>query len=96
MILTVYIQAQKLIQIVRGQRLSRRILPKSKRKTLFVVFFSGRCNELDRFAFLTVKCHNPEKLSFQHIPVKIKVNKPYEKIGEKKIINLETVLYLTL
>ena len=34
------------------------------------MFKSGRCNELNRYAFSTVKYHNPESLVFQHLPVK--------------------------
>ena len=42
------------------------------------LFNSGRWNELNRSAFLTVKYHNPENLIFQHIPVKEKVKNPYK------------------
>ena len=37
---------------------------------------SGRWNELNRSAFLTVKCHNPKNLVFQHLPVKEKNKNP--------------------
>ena len=42
------------------------------------LFNSGRWNELNRSAFLTVKYHNPENLIFQHLPIKEKVNNPYK------------------
>ena len=42
------------------------------------LFDSGRWNELNRSAFLTVKYHNPENLVFQHIPVKEKIENPYK------------------
>ena len=46
--------------------------------SICTLFNSGRWNELDRSAFLTVKYHNPENLIFQHLPVKKKVNNPYK------------------
>ena len=42
------------------------------------LFNSGRWNEINRSAFLTVKYHNPENLIFQHLPVKEKINNPYK------------------
>ena len=42
------------------------------------LFNSGRWNELNRSAFLTIKYHNPENLIFQHLPVKEKINNPYK------------------
>ena len=42
------------------------------------LFNSGRWNELNRSAFLTVKYHNPENLIFQHIPIKEKIKNPYK------------------
>ena len=45
----------------------------------FCTFFkSGRWIELNRCVFLTVKYDNPENLVFQHLPVKEKIEKPYE------------------
>ena len=46
--------------------------------SICTLFNTGRWNELDRSAFLTVKYHNPENLIFQHLPVKEKVNNPYK------------------
>ena len=43
------------------------------------LFNSGRWNELNRSAFLTIKYHNPENLIFQHLPVKEKIENPYKK-----------------
>ena len=43
-----------------------------------VLFNSGKWNELNRSAFLTIKYHNPENLIFQHLPVKEEVKDPYE------------------
>ena len=37
------------------------------------LFNSGKWNQLNRSAFLTVKHHNPENLIFQHLPVKKKL-----------------------
>ena len=42
------------------------------------LFNSGRWNELNRCAFLTVKYHNPENLVFQHLPVKEKIENSYK------------------
>ena len=41
------------------------------------LFNTGRWNESNRSAFLTVKYHNSENLIFQHLPVKEKVYNPY-------------------
>ena len=46
--------------------------------SICTLFNSGRWNELNRSAFLTVKYHNPENLIFQHLPVKEKVNNSYK------------------
>ena len=40
------------------------------------LFNSGRWNELNRSASLTIKYHNPEDLVFQHLPIKEKVKNP--------------------
>ena len=40
-------------------------------------FNSGRWNELNRCAFLTVKHHKLENLVIQHFPVKEKIIDPY-------------------
>ena len=42
------------------------------------LFNSGKWNELNRCAFLTVKYHNPENLVFQHLPIKEKFENPYK------------------
>ena len=42
------------------------------------LFNSGRWNELNRCAFLTVKYNNSENLVLQHLPVKEKIKKPYK------------------
>ena len=49
------------------------------------LFNSGRWNELNRSAFLTVKYHNPENLIFQHLPVKEKIENPYKNNGLEEI-----------
>ena len=46
--------------------------------SICTLFNSGRWNEVNRSAFLTVKYHNPENLIFQHLPVKEKINNPYK------------------
>ena len=43
---------------------------------VWTLFNSGRWNELNRSAFLTVNYHNPENLVFQHLPVKEKIENP--------------------
>ena len=40
-------------------------------------FNTGRLNELNRSAFLTVIDHNPENLVFQHLPKEEKIKNPY-------------------
>ena len=42
------------------------------------LFKSGRSNELNRCAFLTVKYQNRENLVFQHLTVKEKIRNPYK------------------
>ena len=42
------------------------------------LFNSGKWNELNRSAFLTVKNHNPENLVFQHLPIKEKIENSYK------------------
>ena len=39
---------------------------------------SGRWNELNEYAFLTIKYQNPENLFFQHLPIKEKIKNPYK------------------
>ena len=46
--------------------------------SIWILFNSRRWDELNRSAFLTVKYHNPENLTFQHLPVKEKVKNPYK------------------
>ena len=46
--------------------------------SICTLFNSGRWDELNRFAFLTVKYHNPENLIFQHLPIKEKIENPYK------------------
>ena len=47
-------------------------------ESICTLFNSGRWNELNRSAFLTIKYHNPENLIFQHLPVKEKIENPYK------------------
>ena len=47
-------------------------------ESICTFFNSGRWNELNRSAFLTVKYHNPENLIFQHLPSKEKVKNQYK------------------
>ena len=42
------------------------------------LFNSGKWNQLNRSALLTVKYHNPENLIFQHLPIKEKIKNPYK------------------
>ena len=53
-------------------------LKKHMNESICTLFNSGRWNELNRSAFLTVKYHNPENIMFQHLPVKEKVKNPYK------------------
>ena len=43
------------------------------------LFNSGKWNQLNRCAFLTVKHHNPDNLIFQHIPINENIKNPYKK-----------------
>ena len=47
-------------------------------ESVCTLFNSGRWDELNRSAFLTVKYHNPENLIFQHLPIKEKIKNPYK------------------
>ena len=49
------------------------------------LFNSGRWNEINRTAFLTMKYHNPENLIFQHLPIKEKVENPYKNNRSEEI-----------
>ena len=51
---------------------------------LRVLFKGGRWNKINSCAFQTVKNHNPETLTFQHIPVTEKINDLYKKNGLEK------------
>ena len=42
------------------------------------LFNSGKWNQLNRSAFLTIKYHNPESLIFQLLPIKEKIKNPYK------------------
>ena len=46
--------------------------------SICTLFNSGRWNELNRSAFLTVKYHNPPNLIFQHLPIKERNENPYK------------------
>ena len=48
------------------------------KESICTLFNSGRWNELNTTAFLTVKYHNPESLVFQHLPMKEKMNNRYK------------------
>ena len=52
------------------------------------LFNSGKWNEINRSAFLTVKNHNPENLIFQHLPIKEKINNPYKNNRLEEIIRM--------
>ena len=48
-------------------------------------FISGRLNELNRCAFLTLKYHKPENLVFHYLPVKEKIENLYKSNRLKEI-----------
>ena len=48
-------------------------------------FNSGRWNEINRSAFLSVKYHNPDNSFFEHLPVKEKVENSYKNKRLEKI-----------
>ena len=52
--------------------------------SICTLFNTGKGNELNRSAFLTVKYHNPHNLIFQHLPIKEKIENPYKnnRLGE--------------
>ena len=58
---------------------------KHMNESICTLFNSGRWNELNRSAFLTIKYHNPENLIFQHLPVKEKIKNPYKNIRLEEI-----------
>ena len=47
-------------------------------ESICTLFNSGKWNELNRSAFLTVKHHNPEDWIFQHLSIKEKIENPYK------------------
>ena len=47
-------------------------------ESICTFFNSGRWNELNKSAFLTAKYHNPEKLVFQHLPIREKIKNTYK------------------
>ena len=53
-------------------------LTKNMSDAVCSLFNSGKWNELDICAFLTVKDQNPKNLGFQHLPVKEKIENPYK------------------
>ena len=57
-------------------------------------FNSGKCNQLNRSAFLTVKYHNPENLSFQHLPIKEKNKNPYKKNRFEEINRMRNGIFI--
>ena len=42
------------------------------------LFNSGKWNQLNKSAFLTIKYHKPENLFFQHLAIKEKIKNPYK------------------
>ena len=53
-------------------------LKKHMNDAICYLFNSGKWNQLNRSAFLTIKYHNPENLIFQHLPIKEKIKNPYK------------------
>ena len=51
---------------------------KHMKDSICTLFNSGRWNELNRFAFLTVKYHNFENLFFEPLPIKEKIENTYK------------------
>ena len=49
------------------------------------LFKSGKWNQLNRTAFLTIKYHKPENLIFQHLPIKEKIKNPYKNFRFEEI-----------
>ena len=47
-------------------------------ESICTFFNSGKWNEFNRSAFLTVNYHNPENLIFQHLPIKEQIKKPFK------------------
>ena len=54
-------------------------------------FNRGRWNELNRYAFLTVKYHNLENLIFEHLPVKKILKTQTKTIEWKRLMKWEMV-----
>ena len=58
------------------------------------MFNSGRWNELNRSAFLTVKYHNRENLVSHYLPVKEKIKNPYKNNRLEEIIRMRNAIIL--
>ena len=67
-------------------------LKKHLNESVCSLFKSGRGNELNISAFLTVKYHKPELLVFQNLPVKEKTNSPYQNNRLEEIIKMRKVI----
>ena len=59
--------------------------------SIFNLFNSGRWNEVNKSASLTVKYHNPENFVFQHLSVKEKIKNPYKSNRLRKLTKREMV-----
>ena len=57
---------------------------------------SGKRNEFNKCAFLTVKDHHPENLVFQHLPVKENSKNPYKNTRLKKIKRMRNCMIIEL
>ena len=68
-----YIRVLKLIKIIIGRPLRQRIPSKKKIDKVSELFISGRWDQVNRSALLTVKNQTPENLIFQHILIKEKI-----------------------
>ena len=64
------------------------------RKAVCSLFNSERRNELNRSAFLTVKYYKPVNLTFQHLPVREKINNPYKSNRLEEINRMRTGIRL--
>ena len=56
-------------------------LKKHMNDAVCYLFNSGKWNQLNKPAFITIKYHNPENLIFQHLPIKEKIKNPYKNNG---------------
>ena len=64
------------------------------KEPICTLFNTGKWNELNRSAFLTVKYHNPPNLIFQHLPIKEKIENPYKNNRLEEINRMRNGIFI--